>query len=77
MSTYLVNSNTSVVGIKTNTLLTGEYALVYLPPTDNVGQLITIRDTFGYLSTPQRIIVSTIGGATITGGAHTLQIQQG
>jgi hypothetical protein len=77
MSTYLVNSNTSVVPIKTNTLSTGEYALVYLPPTENVGQLITIRDTFGYLSTPQSIIVSTTGGAYITGDLRRLKIQQG
>jgi hypothetical protein len=65
------------VAIKTNRFSTGEYALVYLPPTDNIGQLITIRDTFGYLSTPQQIIVSTTGGASITGGLTTLQIQQG
>ena len=77
MSTYLINSNTSVVAIKTNRLSTGEHALVYLPPTDNIGQLITIRDTFGYLSTPQQIIVSTTGGANITGGLTSLKIQQG
>lgn len=77
MSTYLINSNTSVIPIKTNTLSTGEYVLVYLPPTSNIGQLITIRDTFGYLSTPQSIIVSTTGGASITGGLRSLKIQQG
>ena len=77
MFTYLVNSNTSVVGVKTNTLSTGEYALVYLAPTSNVGQLITIRDTFGYLSSPQLILVSTTAGASITGGTSTLTIQQG
>lgn len=77
MSTYLINSNTSVVGIKTNRLSTGEYALVYLPSSANIGQLITIRDTFGYLSSPQSIIVSTTAGASITGGISSLKIQQG
>lgn len=76
MPTYLVNSNTSVIPIQTNNLSTGEYAIVYLPPTSNIGQLITIRDTFGYLSSPQAILVSTIGGATIT-GVPSLTIQQG
>jgi hypothetical protein len=77
MPTYLVNSNTSVIPIKTNTLSTGEYALVYLPTTSNIGQLITIRDTFGYLSSPQAILVSTTGGASITGGVNPIRIQQG
>jgi hypothetical protein len=77
MPTYLVNSNTSVISIKTNNLSTGEYAIVYLPPTSNIGQLITIRDTFGYLSSPQAILVSTTGGVSITGGIRSLKIQQG
>jgi hypothetical protein len=77
MPTYLVNSNTSVIPIKTNTLSTAEYVLVYLPTTSNIGQLITIRDSFGYLSSPQAILVSTTGGASITGGTNPIRIQQG
>lgn len=77
MSTYLINSNTSVVGIKTNTLSAGEHALVYLPPSDNIGHLVTIRDTFGYLSSPQSIIVSTTDGASIRDGISSIKIQQG
>jgi hypothetical protein len=77
MSTYFVNSNTSVIGIKTDALTAGQFALVYLQPTANIGQLITVRDTFGYLSTPQYILISTTGGASIKGGVSELRIEQG
>lgn len=76
MFTYLVNSNTSVVAVQTNNLTSGQYALVHVPPASNIGQIITIRDTYGFLSTPQLIIVSTTGGANIE-GASSFQIQQG
>jgi hypothetical protein len=77
MFTYFVNSNTSVIPILSRNLSTGEYSLVYIPPTDEVGQMITIRDMDGYLSTPQYFLISTTSNALITGGVSTLKIQQG
>lgn len=77
MYEYLINSNTSVVPIHSRILSTGEFSRVYLTSTTNIGQIITIRDMEGYLSTPQAIQVSTVAGTRITGGISTLRIQQG
>lgn len=77
MYEYLINSNTSVVPIHSQNLSTGEFSRVYLTSTTNIGQVITIRDMEGYLSTPQAIQISTVAGTRITGGISTLRIQQG
>lgn len=50
---------------------------MYVSTTNDVGQLVTIRDIDGFLSSPQSILVSTTEGVSITGGFSTIRLQQG
>ena len=72
--TYTVNSYTSVVPVYSRTF--SGTAVVLLSTTTNIGQLVTIRDMDGHLSTPKGIRVSTTGGAILTGGSTSLTVSQ-
>ena len=71
----IVNSNTSIVPVYCRNLI-GQH-IVYLSTTAIVGQLITVRDMDGYLSSPQTILISTTEDAFITGGISSTTLQQG
>lgn len=75
----LVNSATSLLPVYTRG---GANTIIYLSTTTNIGQLVTVRDMDGFLSTPQTITVSTTGGATLSGATLSgatppLTLQQG
>ena len=69
--TILVNASTSVVLIDTSQIIN---AVVMLPSV-NPGQTVTIRDSIGYLSTPNKITISTVGGVNFADGTNTVTIQ--
>lgn len=75
MYAYFVNSNTSVIPILSRQLVSP--AIVYVPSTAILGQLITVKDADGYISSPQSIIVSTLNPALFTGGLSSIAIKQG
>ncbi len=78
MSESIQNSHTSVLPVYTRGLTGGQAHIVYLSTTTNVGQLITIRDIDGFLSTPQSIFVSTTAGVNIVDASDSsVTIQQG
>lgn len=63
MGDRIVTTRTGLLPIYTRG---GANTIVYLSTTTNVGQLVTLRDMDGFLSTPQTITISTTGGATLT-----------
>ena len=71
----LVSSCTSFVPIETQKLAGGSTILVYLSTTPEIGQLVTIRDTLGFLSSPQSITISTVG-SYFTGGSNRIMLKQ-
>jgi len=76
MSTYIVNPSTSVVLLDTSVLTTGQSAIVLLSSSTIPGRNITIRDSTGYLSTPQTIIVSTMNGINFIDGTSSIQTSE-
>ena len=63
---FIVNESTSVLNVDTRGLQSGNAtAIVYISTTTNSGQFVTIRDESGTLSSPQSILISTVGGASI------------
>jgi hypothetical protein len=77
MNSIIQNSSSSLLPIYSNSIPPGGTAIVYISTTTNVGQLVTIRDMDGTLSTPQRILVSTVTGVRITSGETSIALQQG
>jgi hypothetical protein len=59
MGDYIVNQNTSLIALNTKSLRGGSTILVYLSSTPNIGQIVTIRDVDGFISSPQAIQIST------------------
>ena len=59
----IVNESTSVLNVDTRGLQS--LAIVYISTTTNSGQFVTIRDETGTLSSPQSILISTTGGASL------------
>ena len=60
----VVNSNTSVVLLDTQTLPNFNDIVVYLSTANIPGRIVSIRDTTGNLSTTKRIVVSTTSGVS-------------
>lgn len=75
MDPYIVNSDSSLIAIHGEGLSGGASILVYLSTTSEIGQIVTIRDIDGFISSPQSILISTTG-CTITGESSSIQIQQ-
>jgi hypothetical protein len=74
MSTYIVSPSTSVVLIDTSILTAGASAIVLLSSSTLPGRNVTIRDSLGYLSSPQSIIVSTTSGISFADGTSSIQL---
>jgi len=77
MAEIIVNASTSAVLIDTS-LLTPAHpnAIVLLSSVQNPGQTVTIRDSIGYLSTPNSIVVSTTAGVLFADGTSSVTITQ-
>ena len=74
MSTYIVTPSTSVVLIDTSILTAGAAAVVLLSSQTLPGRIITIRDSLGYLSSPQSIIVSTTQDVLFADGTSSIRV---
>ena len=72
----IVNESTSVVQIDTSRLQSGQVSLVYISSTGIPGQLVTITDATGYVSSPQGILLSTTGGTLFSDGSYSTIINQ-
>ena len=74
MPSYIVTASTSVVLVDTSVLTAGQAAIVLLSSQQPVGRTVTIRDSLGYLSSPQSIIVSTTNGIRFSDGTSSIAI---
>jgi len=72
----IVNESTSVLQIDTSGLQGGQVSLVYISSTGIPGQLVTIADATGFVSSPQAILLSTTGGTLFSDGSHSTIINQ-
>ena len=75
-SPVIVNGDTSLVLVNTRDLTAGQNAVVLLSSISYPGRTVTIRDSVGYLSTPQKIIVSTQTGVKFSDGTSQILITQ-
>ncbi len=73
MPSYTVTASTSVVLVDTSVLGANQSTIVYLSTATTPGQVVTVRDALGYLSSPQSILVSTAGGVLFTDGTSSLR----
>lgn len=76
MPSYTVGASTSIVLLDTSSLGAGDKAIVYLSTPTTPGQIVTVRDSLGYLSSPQAILVSTTSGVAFNDGTSSIQISQ-
>ena len=72
----IVNESTSVLQIDTSGLQGGQVSLVYISSTGIPGQLVTITDATGFVSSPQSILLSTTGDTLFSDGSHSTIINQ-
>ena len=76
MSSYIVTASTSVVLLDTSILGSGQSAIVLLSSLMPPGRNIAVRDSLGYLSSPQSIIVSTTRNVYFADGTSSIKISQ-
>ena len=65
----ILNESTSVIHVDTRGLQGGNYSLIYVSTTTIPGQVVTVFDQTGNVSSPQAILLSTVGSARLAGGA--------
>lgn len=71
-----VNGSTSVVLVDTSVLTSNASTyVVLLSSTQTPGRAVTIRDSIGYLSTPNSIVVSTTAGVRFLDGTTKAEIK--
>lgn len=76
MATPIINESTSVVQVDSSGLQNGDVSLVYVSSTSIPGQLVTVIDATGFTSSPQAILLSTVGGGSFSDGASSTSIRQ-
>lgn len=72
----IVNGDTSLVLVNTRDLVAGQTAVVLLSSISYPGRTVTIRDSLGFLSSPQTILISTQRGVKFADGSSQIQITQ-
>ena len=72
----IVYGSTSVVLVNTQTLTAGESAVVLLSSVSDPGRNVTIRDSLGFLSSPQSIVVSTMNSIRFADGTSSVTLNQ-
>jgi hypothetical protein len=72
----VVNGDTSLVLVNTRNLTAGESEVVLLSSISYPGCTVTIRDSVGYLSSPQTIIVSTQNNVLFADGTSSVVLTQ-
>jgi len=76
MATPIINESTSVVQVDSSGLQNGNVSLVYVSSTSIPGQLVTVIDATGFTSSPQAILLSTVGGGAFSNGISSTSIRQ-
>lgn len=76
MSSYIVTASTSVILVDTSILTSGQSAIILLSSQMPPGRNVTVRDSLGFLSSPQSIIVSTTKDITFMDGTSSIFISQ-
>lgn len=76
MSAPIINESTSIVQVDSSGLQNGEVSLVYVSSTTIPGQLVTVIDATGFTSSPQAILLSTVGGPLFSDGTWSTSIRQ-
>ena len=74
MPSYIVTASTSVVLVDTSILGPGQSAVVLISSQTPAGRTVTIRDSLGYLSSPQSIIVSTMNNVYFSDGTSSIVV---
>lgn len=72
----VVDGETSLVLVNSRALTAGQSAVILLSSISYPGCTVTIRDSVGYLSSPQTIIVSTQNGVRFADGTSSVLITQ-
>lgn len=72
----VVNGDTSLILVNTRALTANQSAVVILSTINYPGRTVTIRDSIGFLSSPQTIVVSTQQGVTFADGTSSIVITQ-
>ena len=76
MATTTVNASTSVVLVDTSALTAAQSTyVVLLSSLQTPGRTVTIRDSVGYLSSPQSIVVSTTNNVRFLDGTTRTEIK--
>jgi len=73
---YIVTESTSIIQVDTSGLQNGNYTTVYLSTTTIPGQLVTVMDATGFLSSPQSILLRAVGGATFSNVGTSILLTQ-
>ena len=72
----IVYGDTSLILVDTSALTAGQSAVVLLSSIMYPGYTVTVRDSIGYLSSPQKIIISTQRGVQFADGTSSSVITQ-
>lgn len=75
-SPVVVNGDTSLVLVNTRDLTANQSEVVILSSISYPGRTVTIRDSAGFLSSPQTIIVSTQRGVLFADGTSSIVLTQ-
>lgn len=72
----VVNGDVSVILVDTAPLTANQSAVVLLSSIQVPGRTVTVRDSVGFLSSPQQIVVSTMAGVQFADGTSSALITQ-
>jgi hypothetical protein len=72
----VVNGDTNLILINSRDLTANQSAVVLLSSIQTPGRVVTVRDSVGFLSTPQTILLSTITGVKFADGTSSIRITQ-
>lgn len=72
----IVNGDTSLILVNTRDLTANQSAVVLLSSIQQPGRTVTVRDSVGFLSTSQSIVISTMSNVTFADGTSSVRITQ-
>jgi hypothetical protein len=72
----VVNGDTSLVLVNTRNLTAGQSAVILLSSISYPGRTVTVRDSVGFLSSPQTIVISTQNNILFADGTSSVVITQ-
>jgi hypothetical protein len=72
----VANGDTSLILVNSRNLTANQAAVVLLSSINTPGRVVTVRDSVGFLSSPQRVIVSTLPGVSFSDGLSSITFNQ-